>query len=125
MAATVTLMGSRTSRYAITIPANSGNGSTIAALLVAAGYDGPTTGIFVSIEATAPGVTFAARAAFVAASPRPGVALTAIAAADFTTHGEPIDAGAAYSAASDADAASTYVRSATASTITALAKVLG
>lgn len=121
MASTVTLMGGRPGRYAITIPANSGNGSTIADLLVAAGYNGPATGISVSIEATAPGVAYAARAAFVAASPRPGAA---IAAADFTTHGEPIDAGAAYNTASDADAVGTYLRSGSASTITALAKVL-
>lgn len=115
---TITQVGNPPQRIAITIPANTGNGSTIAALLAAAGYAGPTP-IAVKIVGKAPNAE-TDRAAFVVASPRPGAA---IATADYTTHGQYVPAGELYYTESDTDVQS-YVRSASASTVSALVLVL-
>ena len=108
-------------RYAITIPDNTGNGSTILALLQAQGFQGSRChGVI--IRPYVPGVSGAQRAAFVAACPR--VTGGTIASTDFTTHGDYVAAGEAYYTPADADSSDTYVRSASGSTVSALAIVL-
>lgn len=108
-------------RYAITIPDNTGNGSTLLALLQAAGFRGDRCN-GVIIRPYAPGVGGAQRAAFVAASPR--ITNGAITGTDFTTHGDYYAAGEVYYLPADADSTDTYLRSASGSTVSALAVVL-
>lgn len=106
-------------RYAITIPDNTGNGTTIDALLTTAGYLGERAAVY--IDGIAPGIGGASRAAFMAANARPSAA---IAAADFTTHGLYVPAGASYYFPIETDVLNTYLRSLTGSTFTALAYVM-
>lgn len=111
-------------RYvAITIPATGGTGTQLSVLLAAAGYAGDCNGLIIDtyLAGTA-GNAGAQRPAFLVATPRAGN--TAIAAADFTTHGRYIAAGQVYYDPVTTDTQLTYVQSASASTIVALAIVL-
>lgn len=105
-------------RYAVTIPANTGNGSALRELLRTAGFQGEASAIF--IDGLIPGVAGTARAAIMAANPRQGAA---IADTDFTTHGQYIAAGRDYYQPVDADWTDTYFRTITSSTLTALVTV--
>lgn len=109
-------------RFGITIPDNTGNGSTILSLLQAAGFTGDRVSA-VMISGYQAGAGGTQRAAFVSANARVGTG-TAIASSDFTTHGEYVAAGAPYYYPAEDDASLTYVRSATGSTVAAVATVL-
>lgn len=104
---------------AITIPVNGGTGSSLQALLTAAGYTGPA--VAVAIDGVLAAATGAARPAFLAATPRTPSAT--IAAADFTTHGRYVPAGSFFYDPTDAAPSNIYVQSATAAAIVALAIV--
>ncbi len=109
-------------RFGITIPDNTGTGSTLLALLQAAGYTGDRVSA-VMLSGYQAGSGGTQRAAFVAANARVGTG-TAIATTDFTTHGEYIAAGSPYYMPAEDDASLTYVRSASGSTVPAVATVL-
>jgi len=123
----------RIGRYAITIPANTGTGSRVKDLLVAAGMPLPgitprsgTDGAFtlgIAILGTQPAST-TARAAFDIASPRYDATgqPAAITGTDFTLHGERAAAGVDYYEPADGDLDS-YVRSTDGNTVAALAIV--
>lgn len=110
--------------YAITIPANTGDGDTLHNLLIAAGYVGSADGPrVVTICEKIPAGTD--RAAIVLASPRlnsEGKA-QAITATDYSTHGRYVDAGVAWYSATD-KADGVYLRSASASTVTAIVETI-
>lgn len=100
-------------RFAITIPAAADtNYKTILDLLKAAGYapnakDPGRLVCWILASKVEAGVV-ADRAAFFAASKRPGT--SAFAEADFLTHGQPVNIGQSYHVPSCADAASTALR---------------
>lgn len=117
-------------RVAITIPANTGNGSTLRSLIASATGGISTTALvaptptgdgspLLNVKILGVDATGTSRAAFVVANTRQGASITAT---DFTTHGEYIAAGVDYYEPADGDFDS-YVRSASASTITAIAVV--
>jgi hypothetical protein len=112
-----TLLGQPPVRRRITIPANTGLGASVRALLEAAGYNGDIAA-FQILATDSAGTT---RSAFVVASPLPGVAAVE---ADFTTHGQYVPAGVDHYAPPSEGAANSLVRSASASAITAVALVL-
>lgn len=102
-------------RAGVTIPSDAGTGAALLPLLRAAGYRGPDACAIKVCAKLVDGVTD--RPAFLAATSRGNGA--AIVAADFTTHGQPVAAGAEYAEPCDTDAALTAVRSLTGATIAA------
>jgi hypothetical protein len=92
-------------RGRIAIPAAAAAGTTFLALLKAAGYTGPDSCALKVLGVDAAG---AARAALSVATPR--AAGVAIAATDFSTHGQAVLVGSDYYEPSDGDAALSYVR---------------
>jgi hypothetical protein len=121
---------SRIGRYAITIPANTGNGATILSLLQAAGFSevtrlAPGNAAFPhGLKIAARTIDGAQRGALQVASPRYDQTGTAVAltSTDFTTHGQFIPIGEEYYEPVDGDFYSS-VRSNTASAIPAMAVV--
>lgn len=104
---------------AITIPGSAtAAGTSLAALLTAAGYAGDIRSAVIS--KSQPGVAGSHRAAFIVGSRRPGAA--AVVAADITTHGKFITAGEEWYEPSSA-AGFVNLRSADASAVPALVTV--
>lgn len=97
---------------AITIPDNTGNGSTLRALLLAGGYQGESP-LAIKVLGLVPAGTN--RGAIVFATPRqPDAAITGT---DYSSHGEAVAAGVDWYEPID-NAADVYVRSASGSTVT-------
>lgn len=99
---------------AITIPANSGNGSTLFDLIKAGGYQGEKP-LAIKVLGLVPAGTN--RGAVVFATPRQPTA--AIASTDYSTHGQAVAAGLDWYEPTDG-AADVYVRSASGSTVPAV-----
>ncbi len=105
--------------WAITIPANGGTGTSVQDLLTAAGYYGEVKGYI--IGAYLAGTAGTLRPAFLAATTRPGVAITAT---DFSTNGEYVAAGQVFYKPVERDFVHRYLQSTGGSTIVAQCDVL-
>ncbi len=114
--------------YGITIPDNTGTGNTLAALLKAAGMPDYVQGqrpAVIYLDPKLAGVSGTDRPAMLVTMPRIDAAgaLSAIAGTDFTTHGRLVAAGVEWYEPANL-ALNAYVRSNSASSISALARVL-
>lgn len=115
MSTAYTLSGHKTIRCKVSIPANTGNGSTLLALLDAAGVPGVNVSSFKILATLVDGTT--ARSAFVVASPRPGATITGT---DYSNHGQPVYEGLEYRSEPSARDAESYFRSSSSSAIDAV-----
>jgi hypothetical protein len=106
-------VGNTPMRRAITIPDNTGLGSTFRALFIAAGLTQDQTDAIIGFKIP-PRLL-----GFVVANPMPGVAIQA---SDYTTHGQAVADIDLYYEPADLDLDS-YVRSASGSAVTALAVI--